>query len=982
MGERLKDIGDMNKIITAVTKFECSESWPADDEMPRTGSHQLRKKNPLWHGLAASTLLLALLMILATVAPQEVMAQRGTLSGRVLNSTTGEPLANVEVVLTTIGHSTRTDLDGRYRLQRVPVGEHQLAFHALGYTGIQVPVLIQDGERTVQNMELFLDLGEGDRVLVLQRRESQARTLNRQLSSDHNSATLSAAQIDNFGDRTLEDALSRFPGVQVGSLRETNIRGVGLDRYHVTVDGQRMPTSGFGDRRVNLNVLSADLVHDLELVRVLTPDMDADAPAGVIRIHTRRLVGDERRISARLGGGGDARYMSLTGVESRASLEYSEAYRDDFSLSMNLSWQQGYRPWETLGIDYQAADFGNGPVDVIERVSPGLFTDSRDRIGASIQLDYLPTDKSRFYVRGMLSQHDRDLVQHENHYSVAGDWLRPDTTGATGRQGSFNYDMRFQDKEFELYMVQVGGSHLFDLFDVNYSLGWGQMRSRQEELYFPFQLGFLDYTIDMSDRTRPDLGITNVPRHPTGVEDFRRQILTNVNRFYDLHVDNTFTGRLDLEVPVGPVALKVGSSARLTDKDGNFNRFQYSMLRRPDVAVFEKFSHEGLKILDHYLIPRFIDPYKARSYYVAERASFSSSTSFQQFNSSIWNYESTEYVYGAYGMATAQLGGLQLSAGVRMEHTDGRYTGRNVLFDVTGSFIESVDTTQSVDYTNLLPYARLGYDFGGQTRANMAYSRSLARPDFNLLAPFERRSEQDNSLLRGNPFLDPMISDNLDFWMEHYFLNAGMFSVGFFHKQIKDFNYYVRQEILDDEELSGWSLSKYFNSEETATVYGVEVSWQQRLVFLPGFLRNFSTYANYTWSDSVFDVEYREDEVALPLQSPHVLNAALSYEQGRYFGQVSYHWTAESLSIIRQEQTLAPSADLVNEIYMDRYMDGWSDLSVSFRMRISERFRFWADAYNLLPRERVGYEQSRDLYPVATNWTGGRSFRAGIRFDL
>jgi len=974
----------MNIILTTVTKFECSESRPADDKMPRTGSRQLRKKNPLWHGIAAGTLVLVLLMILATVAPQEVMAQRGTLSGRVLNSTTGEPIADVEVVLATIGQSTRTDLDGRYRLQRVPAGEHQLAFHALGYTGMQVPVQIQDGERTVQNMELFIDLseGEGEWVLELQRRESQARTLNRQRGSDHNSATLSAAQIDQFGDRTLEDALSRFPGVQVGRLQETNLRGVGLNRYHVTVDGQRMPTSGFGDRSVNLNALSTDLVHDLELVRVLTPDMDADAPAGVIRIHTRRLVGDERRISARLGGGGDSRYMSLTGVESRASLEYSEAYRDDFSLSMNLSWQRGYRPWETLGIDYQAADFGSGPEDVIERVSPGLFTDTRDRIGASIQLDYLPTDLSRFYIRGMLGHHYRDLTQHENNYSVAGDWLRPDTTGATGRQGRFDYDMRFQDKELKLYMVQVGGSHLFDLFDVSYSLGWGQMTSYQIELQFPFEMGFLDYTIDMNDRTRPDLSITNVPRHPTGVEDFRQQTLTNIDRFHDLHVDNTFTGRLDLEVPAGPVFLKVGSSARLTNKDGNFNRFQYSMLRRPNVATFDKFSHEGLKILDHYLIPRYINPYMARSYYVAERSSFSSSQTFNQFNSAIWNYESLEYVYGVYGMATLQLGGLKLAGGVRMEHTDGRYTGRNVFFDVTGTFVDIADTTQNVNYTNVLPYARLEYNLGSQTRVNMAYSRSMARPDFNLLPPFERRNEQDNTLLRGNPFLDPMISDNLDFWMEHYFTNIGMFEVGFFHKQLKDFNYYVRQEILDDEEFSGWSLNKYFNSEETATVYGVEVSWQQRLDFLPGFFRNFSTYANYTWSDSVFDVEYRDDEVALPLQSPHVVNAALIYEQGRYFGQVSYHWTAESLSMIRQEQTLAPSADPVNEIYMDRYVDGWTDLSVSFRMRISERFTFWADAYNLLPRERVEYEHSRDLYPVATNWTGGRSFRAGIRFDL
>jgi len=181
---------------------------------------------------------------------------------------------------------------------------------------------------------------------------------------------------------------------------------------------------------------------------------------------------------------------------------------------------------------------------------------------------------------------------------------------------------------------------------------------------------------------------------------------------------------------------------------------------------------------------------------------------------------------------------------------------------------------------------------------------------------------------------------------------------------------------------AGWQEGRFENNDETATLYGVEISWQQWLNFLPGVLSNLSVYGNYAWISSTYNVDFREDEVALPGQSPHVVNAALTYDQGRFSTQVSYHWTSESLSLIGQDQFLPPSADTNTPIYRDRYVDSWSDVSFSFRFRIAEQFRFWADVYNLLNRERIAYEYDRVLYPVETEWIGGRTFQAGIRFDL
>lgn len=65
---------------------------------------------------------------------------------------------------------------------------------------------------------------------------------------------------------------------------------------------------------------------------------------------------------------------------------------------------------------------------------------------------------------------------------------------------------------------------------------------------------------------------------------------------------------------------------------------------------------------------------------------------------------------------------------------------------------------------------------------------------------------------------------------------------------------------------------------ESAYVYGLEIAWQQKLDFLPGFWSDFGIYANYTYSKSeakvIVPVERR---IALPMQTPHVYNVALSY---------------------------------------------------------------------------------------------------------
>ncbi|MEX2363320.1 MAG: TonB-dependent receptor, partial [Balneolaceae bacterium] len=182
-------------------------------------------------------------------------------------------------------------------------------------------------------------------------------------------------------------------------------------------------------------------------------------------------------------------------------------------------------------------------------------------------------------------------------------------------------------------------------------------------------------------------------------------------------------------------------------------------------------------------------------------------------------------------------------------------------------------------------------------------------------------------------------------------------------------------------EMDGYQERTFHNGSEKATIYGAEFSLWQRLSFLPGALSNIGTFANYTWSASDFETN-RPKETAFPGQSPHVVNVALDYTGDRFFAQVSYHRSARFLSLIEQESQIAPSLNASGQVYLDRYQDGYEDLSATFRYTLSRYFMIWANVSNLLRNEQLEYAYDRQFYQTSTYVRDGLELKLGVRFDL
>ena len=209
------------------------------------------------------------------------------------------------------GMTTFSDSDGQYRLRYVPSGEQTISAKLVGFHPLEVNVSVNPGEVTELHIELEHDFISGERVHVDQLQHQSSPAYSNQFLSQNPKHILTYEQLHRFADLTAQDALTHFPGMQAGMRKEINFRGIGRNRFNVTLDGQRFASTGLGSRDFDPGTVPVDGIREIEVISVNTPDMDADALSGTVNIVRKRPAGGQRFIDARLGGDLQLSYQPL-----------------------------------------------------------------------------------------------------------------------------------------------------------------------------------------------------------------------------------------------------------------------------------------------------------------------------------------------------------------------------------------------------------------------------------------------------------------------------------------------------------------------------------------------------------------------------------------------------------------------------------------------------------------------------------------------
>ncbi|WP_414660004.1 TonB-dependent receptor [Horticoccus sp. 23ND18S-11] len=207
-------------------------------------------------------------------------------------------------------------------------------------------------------------------------------------------------------------------------------------------------------------------------------------------------------------------------------------------------------------------------------------------------------------------------------------------------------------------------------------------------------------------------------------------------------------------------------------------------------------------------------------------------------------------------------------------------------------------------YTKSFPSIHAFHDLTKDIKLRTSYSTSYGRPPIANLLPGETPSEATQTVTVNNPGLGPYTATNWDATIEYYFEPVGSLTVGWFHKDIRDFIITSDVGTIADGpdngyggQYSGWTERTNINGGN-AIAQGWEFAYQQQFTFLPGPLKGLSGSFNYTWitthgtRDGTRYLTRREVAGFIP----HAANARLAWRYRKFNTQILYNFTGEHIT--------------------------------------------------------------------------------------
>ena len=284
-------------------------------------------------------------------------------------------------------------------------------------------------------------------------------------------------------------------------------------------------------------------------------------------------------------------------------------------------------------------------------------------------------------------------------------------------------------------------------------------------------------------------------------------------------------------------------------------------------------------------------------------------------------------------------------------------------------------TTEKNSYTNVLPSLHFKYNLDKNSSLRFAWTNTIARPNYIDIVPFKNIIREDNEIELGNPDLKPTTSMNFDLLGETYFKNLGLLSGGVFFKKVDDFIYTSVSKTTDDslgQGTTGFDAFRQLNGDE-ASIFGAEIAIQRQLDFLPGFLKNLSIYANYTYINSNADGVRNSDgdlrsDIDLPNTSQNMFNASLAYADKKFSIRLSANFSDAYID------------EIGGNALEDRYYDKQFFLDFNANYTINDNLRAYASVNNIT-NQPLRYFQGRRNRTMQSEYYGQR-IAFGLKYDL
>lgn len=902
--------------------------------------------------------------------------KQGTIRGRIVDASK-QILPGASVYIEKLHTGVTSDVNGFYTFSNLDPGTYTVKVTYVGYTPVEMKITIPEGKTL--DKDVVLNEGvELQEVVVGGAFHGQRRALSSQKNSLGVTNVVSADQVGKFPDSNIGDALKRISGINVqydqGEARFGQVRGTSADLSSVTINGNRVPSAEGETRSVQLDLIPSDMIQTIEVNKVVTPDMDADAIGGSINLVTKNSP-YKRTIAATAGTG-------YNWVSGKAALNLGFTYGDRFfndklGLMVSASYQNNPAGSDDVEMAYEKND--NGDV-VLDEYEVRQYYVTRERQSYSLALDWEINANHRIDFKGIFNNRN----DWENRYRHTYKWddETPNEYEVIYETKSGGPDQRYARLERQRTMdFTLGGEHLFGKLKMDWKASYAQAgEERPHERYLAFKKEGIAMNTDWSDIRRPYMSPADgqdILLNATNSNEFELDELTE--QFEDIkEKDLKFSLNFELPLAKGRYANKLKFGAKVVDKDKNkwIDFYEYKPTDE-DAFLTDALGHlqnedrDGYMAGDRYKVGNFVEKEYVGDLNLTDANSFEQETKYDEMCE---NFEAHETVSAGYLRFDQQLGKKwNLMAGLRLENTHVTYSGYiyddGKESDKDESFTKTSERSKS--YLNVLPSVLLKYDASEDFKVRASFTNTLARPKYANLVPNVIIDKEDIAF--GNPELNPTLSYNFDLSAEYYFKSVGLVSAGLFYKKINDFIVDYRQNDYEYKGVTYEEMKQPRNAGD-ADLFGVEIAYQRDFGFIAPALKCIGFYGNYTYTYSKvknFNFEGRENEdLRMPGSPEHTANASLYFDKAGFNVRLSYNFASDFIDEVGEEA------------FYDRYYDkvNYLDLNASYTFGKKLKTTFYAEATNLLNQPLRYYQGTPDRSMQAEYY--GVRVNAGFKINF
>ncbi len=249
-----------------------------------------------------------------------ISAQKGRITGKILDSKTGAALANATVKLEPGNKSLTADLNGVFAFSNLPTGTYSITANYVSYSPkTDAGVILKNGETVIHDVVLDPVSASLANVTVKGRRinkESASALLALQKNRSSISDGISAEVIRRTPDKSAGDVIKRVSGASLQDDKFAVIRGLN-DRYNNSLlNGATLPSSESDRKAFAFDIFPANLLDNIIIAKTATPDLPGEFAGGIIMVNTKSIP-DQNFQSLSLG----------TGYNSLATFKNSIGYK-------------------------------------------------------------------------------------------------------------------------------------------------------------------------------------------------------------------------------------------------------------------------------------------------------------------------------------------------------------------------------------------------------------------------------------------------------------------------------------------------------------------------------------------------------------------------------------------------------------------------------------------------------------------------------